>query len=135
VLDEACFEAFCIAPVARIVRQVRARYPDVPIIGFPKGAGALYEDYRQKTGVDALGLDWTVPHGAARRLQSAGAVQGNLDPLRLVAGGRALDEGIASILAGLGGGPLVFNLGHGIVPETPVAHVERMVEQVRKAVR
>jgi len=135
VLDEACFEAFCIAPVARIVRQVRAKHPGVPIIGFPKGAGALYGSYRQKTGVDALGLDWTVPMAAARDLQRTGAVQGNLDPLRLVAGGSALAEGVDAVLKGLGGGPLVFNLGHGILPETPVAHVEDMVRKVREARR
>jgi uroporphyrinogen decarboxylase len=133
VLDEACFEAFCVAPVARIVRQVRMRYPDVPIIGFPKGAGALYASYREKTGVDALGLDWTVPAAMAGELQRAGAVQGNLDPLRLVAGGNALTEGIDAILKALGDGPLVFNLGHGILPETPVAHVEEMVRRVRRA--
>jgi len=132
VLDEACFETFCVAPVARIVRQVRAQYPHVPIIGFPKGAGALYANYRQSTGVDALGLDWTVPLASAREFQKAGAVQGNLDPLRLVAGGQALTEGVDAILKGLGGGPLVFNLGHGILPETPVAHVEEMVRQVRR---
>jgi uroporphyrinogen decarboxylase len=133
VLDEACFEDFCVAPVARMVRHVRTKYPDVPIIGFPKGAGALYGGYREKTGVDALGLDWTVPMAAARDLQKAGAVQGNLDPLRLVAGGNALTEGVDAILGALGGGPLVFNLGHGILPETPVAHVEAMVRQVRRA--
>jgi len=132
VRDEACFETFCVAPVARIVRQVRAQYPHVPIIGFPKGAGALYANYRQSTGVDALGLDWTVPLASAREFQKAGAVQGNLDPLRLVAGGQALTEGVDAILKGLGGGPLVFNLGHGILPETPVAHVEEMVRQVRR---
>jgi uroporphyrinogen decarboxylase len=133
VLDEACFEAFCIAPVARMVRKVRTKYPDVPIIGFPKGAGALYGSYRAKTGVDALGLDWTVPMAAAGGLQAAGAVQGNLDPLRLVAGGNALSEGVDTILRALGDGSLVFNLGHGILPETPVAHVEAMVRQVRRA--
>jgi uroporphyrinogen decarboxylase len=132
VLDEVCFEAFCVAPVARIVRQVREKHPDVPIIGFPKGAGAFYANYRQLTNVDVLGLDWTVPLGSARDFQLAGAVQGNLDPLRLVAGGRALGEGIDAILRALGDGPLVFNLGHGILPETPVAHVEEMVRQVRR---
>lgn len=135
VLDEACFEAFCMAPVKRIVEQVRAKYPDVPVIGFPKGAGALYGRYRRETGVTALGLDWTVPLDTARTYQQDGAVQGNLDPLRLVAGGRALEEGVKAILKSLGGGPLVFNLGHGIPPETPIAHVEAMVRQVREAVR
>ena len=133
VLDEPCFEAFCVAPVAEIVRQVRLVHPDVPIIGFPKGAGALYDSYRRKTGVTALGLDWTMPLATARGLQRQGAVQGNLDPLRLTAGGTALSDGVDAILKGLGDGPLVFNLGHGITPETPVAHVEAMVKMVRSA--
>jgi uroporphyrinogen decarboxylase len=133
VLDEASFEAFCVAPVARMVGKVRSVHPTVPIIGFPKGAGSLYETFRQKTGVDALGLDWTVPLSQAKRLQSGGAVQGNLDPLRLVAGGDALRDGVAAILQSLRPGPFVFNLGHGITPETPIAHVEAMIRQVRDA--
>ena len=135
VLDERCFEAFCVRPVARMVKAVRAVHPQTPIIGFPKGAGALYTSYRARTGVDALGLDWTVPWSQARQLQGEGAVQGNLDPLRLVAGGSALDEGVDAIVRELGGGPLVFNLGHGITPQTPVEHVERMVARVREARR
>ncbi|MBW8907742.1 MAG: uroporphyrinogen decarboxylase [Mesorhizobium sp.] len=131
VLDDACFEAFCVGPVAEIVRQVKAVYPDVPVIGFPKGAGDRYRDYRGKTGITGLGLDWTVPLSMAKALQAQGAVQGNLDPLRLVAGGKALADGVDAILRSLGGGPLIFNLGHGITPETPVAHVEAMVKQVR----
>jgi uroporphyrinogen decarboxylase len=131
VLDEASFEAFCVKPVTKIVGKVRAVHPDVPIIGFPKGAGANYQTYRQETGVSALGLDWTVPLGLAAGLQKDGAVQGNLDPLRLLAGGRALEDGVDVILSALGKGPLVFNLGHGILPETPVAHVETMIRKVR----
>ncbi|RWC28341.1 MAG: uroporphyrinogen decarboxylase [Mesorhizobium sp.] len=133
VLDEVSFEAFCVRPMAEIVRQVRAVHPNVPIIGFPKGAGAHYRSYRQKTGVTGLGLDWTVPLTTARELQRDGAVQGNLDPLRLVAGGKALADGIDAILKALGDGPLIFNLGHGITPETPIAHVEAMVKLVRSA--
>lgn len=135
VLDEESFRRWCIEPMAEIVRIVKAAHPDVPIIGFPKGAGALYDGYRGVTGVDALGLDWSVPLSQARRLQADGAVQGNLDPLRLVAGGRALEEGVRAILDGLGGGPLVFNLGHGITPQTPVEHVEQMIAMVRSAAR
>lgn len=135
VLDETCFEDFCVAPVAEIVRQVRAVHPDVPVIGFPKGAGAHYRSYRDKTGVTGLGLDWTLPLLEAQALQRGGAVQGNLDPLRLVAGGKALSDGVAAILNALGGGPLIFNLGHGITPETPIAHVEAMVKMVRSATR
>ncbi|MER9893223.1 uroporphyrinogen decarboxylase [Mesorhizobium sp. M0119] len=133
VLDEASFELFCVQPVAEIVRQVKAAHPDVPIIGFPKGAGDHYRSYRQKTGVTALGLDWTVPLSTAKELQRDGAVQGNLDPLRLVAGGKALADGVGAILKALGDGPLIFNLGHGITPETPLAHVEQMVKLVRSA--
>lgn len=133
VLDEPSFEAFCVAPVAKIVRLVKAAHPQTPVIGFPKGAGARYDAYRGKTGVDALGLDWTVPLSQARRLQEDCAVQGNLDPLRLVAGGRALQEGVTAILDGLGQGPLVFNLGHGITPDAPLAHVEAMIGLVRNA--
>ena len=131
VLDEASFEACCVRPVATIVRQVRAVYPDVPIIGFPKGAGSRYDTYREKTGVTGLGLDWAVPLTQAARLQSRDAVQGNLDPLRLVAGGKALEEGVERILDALGAGPLIFNLGHGITPEAPIEHVEAMLRQVR----
>lgn len=133
VLDEAAFEFCCVAPVRKIVERVRAVHPGTPIIGFPKGAGALYDTYREKTGVTGLGLDWSVPLSQAQRLQKQGAVQGNLDPLRLVAGGKALEEGIDRILEGLGDGPLIFNLGHGITPEAPIAHVEAMVKRVRSA--
>ncbi|MER9442576.1 uroporphyrinogen decarboxylase [Mesorhizobium sp. M0136] len=133
VLDEASFELFCVEPVAEIVRQVKAVHPNVPIIGFPKGAGDHYRSYRQKTGVTGLGLDWTVPLSTAKELQRDGAVQGNLDPLRLVAGGKALADGVAAILKALGDRPLIFNLGHGITPETPLAHVEQMVKLVRSA--
>jgi uroporphyrinogen decarboxylase len=123
-----------VKPVARIVGKVREAYPDVPIIGFPRGAGALYVNYRPGTGVTALGLDWTVPLSQAARLQETGAVQGNLDPLRLVAGGAALTSGIDAILRALGDGPLVFNLGHGITPDAPLKHVEEMIARVRKGV-
>jgi uroporphyrinogen decarboxylase len=118
---------------AGVLERARQSFPDVPIIGFPRGAGSLYDGYRAKTGVTTLGLDWSVPLSQAHRLQTNGAVQGNLDPLRLVAGGAALDEGVDRILEVLGGGPLVFNLGHGITPETPLENVERMVTRVREA--
>jgi uroporphyrinogen decarboxylase len=131
VLGEEDFARWCVAPVKRIVEQVRAQVPGARIIGFPKGAGFLYENYREQTGVTALGLDWAVPLSFARKLQEGGAVQGNLDPMRLVAGGEALDRGVDAILEGLGSGPYVFNLGHGITPEAPVANVERMLKRIR----
>ncbi len=133
VLDELSFERWCVKPVARMVAKVREKHPDTPIIGFPKGAGALYAGYRRETGVTALGLDWTVPLGTARRLQAEGAVQGNLDPLRLIAGGEALHEGVDAIVEALRHGPFIFNLGHGITPKTPVEHVEAMLKRIREA--
>ena len=132
VLDEDMFTRACVRPVKRLVDKVRAARPDARIIGFPKGAGALYEHYRRDTGVTALGLDWSVPFSQAKHLQRQGPVQGNLDPMRLVAGSGALDEGVARILETLGGGPLIFNLGHGITPEAPIAHVEQMIARVRQ---
>ena len=131
VLDEDQFQKWCLDPVARIVTKVRKEIPDAKIIGFPKGVGAFYEDYRQSTGVDMIGIDWAMPMAFAKKLQQEGPVQGNLDPKRLIAGGSALDEGVDKILEALGDGPLVFNLGHGITPETPIAHVEQMIARVR----
>jgi len=132
VLDEAQFEAFSVAPTKAIVDKVRTAIPGAKIIGFAKGAGPLLKNYREKTGVNGVGLDWSVPLSFGAELQQSGAVQGNLDPMRLVAGGAALDEGIDRIMATLGQGPLIFNLGHGITPETPIAHVEALIARVRK---
>ena len=131
VLGEEEFQRWCVAPVAKIVEKVRSAIPDAPIIGFPKGAGFQYFGYRESTGVNMIGLDWSVPLDRARELQKSGAVQGLLDPQRLIAGGSALDEGIDAILANLSDGPLVFNLGHGITPQTPIAHVEQMLRRIR----
>jgi uroporphyrinogen decarboxylase len=132
VLDEDMFRRACVLPVKRMVEKARAAHADARIIGFPKGAGSLYDTYRRETGVSALGLDWAVPSSQAQRLQLQGPVQGNLDPMRLVAGGKPLDEGVARVLATLGRGPLIFNLGHGITPEAPIAHVEQMIRRVRQ---
>ncbi|WP_295734695.1 uroporphyrinogen decarboxylase [uncultured Bartonella sp.] len=131
VLDEESFDSYVIYPIKRMVQRIRNVFPEVPIIGFPKGAGALYENFAQKTGVTALGLDWSVPLSFAKKLQKLAPVQGNLDPLRLVSGGVALEKGIENILENLGHGPLVFNLGHGITPQTPIKNVERLVKLVR----
>lgn len=131
VLGEADFERWCVAPVKRIVDRVRAEIPDAKIIGFPKGAAGLYEDYRQKTGVDALSLDWTITSKFGQMLQRDGAVQGNLDPMRVVAGGDALDRGVDAVLEAFDGGPHIFNLGHGITPQAPLVNVEQLVKRVR----
>lgn len=132
VLGEREFEAFAVKPMRRIVDGIRARHPAAKIIAFAKGAGVLLESYRQKTAADAIGLDWSVPLSFARRLQEDGPVQGNLDPMRVVAGGRALDEGIDAILDSLGQGALIFNLGHGVTPQADPEHVTRLVERVRE---
>ena len=102
------------------------------MILFPRGAGLLYETYAAESGAAGLSLDSTVPVGwAAQRLQPRLAVQGNLDPLVLVAGGAALMEEAGRILDALGGGPFVFNLGHGIVPQTPPDHVSQLADRIR----
>ena len=133
VLGEVEFERYCVAPVAKIIRRVRERHSQAKIIAFAKGAGLLLENYRHRVGSDAVGLDWTVPLAFAKRLQEEGAVQGNLDPVRVVAGGKALDEGVDKILSDLGEGPLIFNLGHGITPDADPAHVSQLVERIRNA--
>ena len=131
VLDEDQLEKWCIGPVKAIVDGVRKERPSAKIIGFPKGIGAFYLDYSARTGVDMVGLDWAIPMKFAKKVQDSVPIQGNLDPKRLIAGGSALDEGVDRILQNLVGGPLVFNLGHGITPETSIAHVEQMVARVR----
>lgn len=130
VLGEREFEAFAIKPVARMIASVKSRRPQARIIAFAKGAGYLLKDYRRKTQADAIGLDWSVPLRFAAELQREGPVQGNLDPIRVVAGGKALHEGIDDILQHLGNGPLIFNLGHGITPQADPDHVRALVERV-----
>jgi len=113
---------------------MKALHPDIPVIGFPKGAGAKLLDYVAGTGVDAIGLDETIdPVWAARSLPGDLPVQGNLDPLALIAGGAALDSAVDSILAAFAGRPHIFNLGHGILPDTPIDHVQRLIDRVRGA--
>lgn len=133
VLGENEFERYAARPVRRIVDSVRSQRPQAKVIAFAKGAGLLLKTYRQATNADAIGLDWTVPLSVARELQKDGPVQGNLDPLRVVAGGGALDEGIDAILEALGQGPLIFNLGHGITPQAKPEHVSQLVARVRGA--
>ncbi|MEQ8480775.1 MAG: uroporphyrinogen decarboxylase [Hoeflea sp.] len=131
VLGEVEFRQYSVGPVRRMVEKINRERPGVPVIGFAKGAGALLESYRSDTGVHCVGLDWTVPGGLARRIQKGGAVQGNLDPLRVVAGGAALDEGVDRVLETLGDGPLIFNLGHGITPQADPGNVARLMNRIR----
>jgi uroporphyrinogen decarboxylase len=128
------FRQWVIAPNAQVVRGVKARHPETPVIGFPKGAGAKLADYASETGVDAIGLDETVdPRWADAVLPSGMAVQGNLDPLALIAGGATLDRAVDDILDALASRPHIFNLGHGILPDTPVENVAQLVDRVRGA--
>lgn len=131
-LSPAQFERWVIAPNAAIVSQLKARYPDTPIIGFPKGAGEKLPAYARETGIDALGLDETVdPVWANASLPEALPVQGNLDPLALIAGGAALESAVDSIIGAFPSRPHIFNLGHGILPETPIENVEALLKKVR----
>lgn len=131
VLGEVEFDLFAVKPVRRMVDRIRAARPGAKVIAFAKGAGLLLKDYRSRTDANAIGLDWSVPLSFASELQKEGAVQGNLDPMRLVAGGHALDEGVDRILQVLGNGPLIFNLGHGITPQANPDHVTQLVNRVR----
>lgn len=126
------FDRWVIQPNAAIVRKLKALHPAIPIIGFPKGAGAKLADYAAGTGVDAIGVDETVdPHWANRVLPRGLAVQGNLDPLALIAGGQAVEQAVDNIRAAFADRPHIMNLGHGILPDTPIAHVEALIAYVR----
>lgn len=132
VLPPVEFERWCVMPARQIVEGVRQAVPEAKIIGFPRGAGSQLPRFAAAVPVDAVSLDWGIDPGLVRDSLPRGlAVQGNLDPLALVAGGEALDRGVDAVLENFTDRPLIFNLGHGIVPETPIAHVERMLTRVR----
>lgn len=132
VLPEEAFRRHVISPTWKIVDALRKSYPDLPIIGFPRGAGLMYETYFRETGVTAIGLDQTVPLGFARdKLQPIGPVQGNMEPLLLRLGGDRMDQAIDAILEHLAAGPFIFNLGHGVMLETSPDHVARLTERLR----
>jgi len=132
VLPPREFERWSIEPTRRIIEGVRRAVPDAKIIGFPRGAGAQLPSYVARTGVDAVSIDWTAEPKLIRdHVQNRVAVQGNLDPLALIAGGDTLDQAVDDVLANYADGRLIFNLGHGITPETPIAHVEQMLRRVR----
>ena len=131
-LPESEFQRWCIEPVAKIVAAVKAVHPAAPVIGYPRGAGVAYERFAAETGVDAVSIDSTVaPAWAAAKLQQRCTVQGNLDPAALVVGGAALRRAASVILDALGHRPFVFNLGEGVVPQTPPEHVAALSELVR----
>ena len=130
------FERWVIAPTKRLVKTLKARFPQIPIIGFPRGAGLFYQYYAAETGVDAVSLDTTMPPAFARdRLQSRVAVQGNLDPVLLLAGGDAMRQTVRQMRAVLGNGPYIFNLGHGILPDTPPEHVAELAAVLAEPLR
>jgi uroporphyrinogen decarboxylase len=133
VLPPEEFERWCVKPVERLIARLRRQAPDTPIIAFPRGAATQLGKFADVFDLAAIGLDTAVePRAAADVLPGRLALQGNLDPLALLAGGRALDEGVARVLRGFEGRAHIFNLGHGILPETPIAHVERLMELVRR---
>ncbi len=132
-LPESEFERWVIAPTRKLVGNLKARFPDVPIIGFPRGVGPLYEKFIRATGVDAVSCDTSLPLDFVRdSLQKHVPVQGNLDPLLLVSGGQALTDRVEETLDTLGNRNFIFNLGHGIVPQTPPDHVAQLVDQVKQ---
>lgn len=132
VLPDGEFAPWCVEPVAKMIRLLREQHPDVPIIGFPRAAGAANaRRFLDSTGVNAIGCDTAMPLAEMRALAESAAVQGNLDPFLLVAGGGLLESRVRDIIGALSGVPHIFNLGHGIVPETPIAHVERLIALVR----
>jgi uroporphyrinogen decarboxylase len=132
ILPDDEFDRCCVEPCARIIGAVRRQIPTAKFIGFPRGAGSRLKRYIDRVPVDAVALDWTVDLAFARdELQRRKPVQGNLDPVALLVGGRSLDRSVDRIIENFEAGPFIFNLGHGVLPDTPVAHVEQLVARVR----
>ncbi len=126
------FERWCVQPTKALVAKLRAKKPGAKVIGFPRGAGKRIPRYVEETEVDAVSLGNEIDRTFARdEIQARVPVQGNVDPNILLAGGAALDREVDDVLEKLGQGPLIFNLGHGILPQTPIAHVEQMLKRVR----
>ncbi|HXF52911.1 MAG TPA: uroporphyrinogen decarboxylase [Hyphomicrobiaceae bacterium] len=134
-LPQSEFERWVVAPTARLMAGLKARHPMVPVIGFPRGASVYGHRYVSATGVDGIGCDTATPIAVLRRLlgDRPTVIQGNLDPVALVAGGRALRDGVEGVLEEARGLPFIFNLGHGILPQTPPEHVAELVALVRRA--
>jgi len=132
-LPEAAYSQWVVAPTRKIVQMVRAERPNAKIIGFPRASTlAGYELYAAGTGgVDAVSVDTSAPSSWMTDFATQTAVQGNLDPIALIAGGEALEEAVDEILESMDGKPHIFNLGHGILPETPIAHVEQLLKRIR----
>lgn len=132
VLDSDQFQRWVIEPTKTIVAALKKDFLHIPVIGFPRGAGIKTISYAHQTGIDCIGLDQTIdPAWAAHHLQSILPVQGNLDNVRLLAGGKALDDGLRDIYEALGKHPFIFNLGHGVIKETDIAHIEHLAKTVK----
>jgi uroporphyrinogen decarboxylase len=132
VLPVTEFERWCLKPILDIVNGLKARVPHARIIAFPRGVGSHLEAFVGHPGINALSLDTSAdPVWVSQHIQPKKTVQGNLDPFALIAGGRALDESVDRIKQAFDGKPYIFNLGHGILPETPIDHVEQLVARVR----
>ena len=132
VLPKCAFERFSAAPIIEIAKRVKAVQPEIPIIAFPRGAAIYLPELARAPEIDGIGIDYaTDPDWAAREIQPHAAVQGNFDPILLMAGGEELERQAKGIIKALSGGPHIFNLGHGILPQTPVVHVERLLKAVR----
>jgi uroporphyrinogen decarboxylase len=135
ILSDAAFERWVIEPTRHITARLKERFPTVPVIGFPRGAGLLYQRYVAATGVAAVGIDTAVTLAFAREsLQGQVVVQGNLDPVALLVGGTAMAEEVRRIRGALGGGPFIFNLGHGVLPQTPPEHVAALARLLAEPV-
>ncbi|MCY3994989.1 MAG: uroporphyrinogen decarboxylase [Rhodobacter sp.] len=132
-LEGEAFDRYAIEPIVKIVASLKSRWPEVPVIVFPRGAGSRYAGFARTTGADCVALDSGVDaRWAAERVQVDGCVQGNLDPGHLVTGGPALVEETCRIVRELSGGPHVFNLGHGVTPDADPANVHRILEAIRR---
>jgi uroporphyrinogen decarboxylase len=133
VLSADEFDCWVIAPTKRLVARLKQRFPSVPVIGFPRGAGLNYERYAIETGTDAIGLDAMMPAAYARKsLQTRATVQGNLDPVLLRVGGEPMRQAVVELLQELGAGPYIFNLGHGVLPDTPPEHVTELAQLLNR---
>ena len=132
LLPEKLFDQLCVQPATKIVHSLKALYPQIPIISFPRGAGLFSRRYVQKTRIDALSLDTTIPLDWGREnIQDLCPVQGNIDPMALLVGGSVLDQAALELCRVLGQGPLIINLGHGVLPQTSPDHVQQLVDTIR----